>query len=101
MSSPQILIKKASSIMNSYYKPSSLEILDSGKGFAVVHITKFPEMDKIIEHRIAGWMERAIEICGCTNSSVKITKSLTENDPYTEYKVSWRSKILFKRISVC
>ena len=93
LSTPQILIKKASSIITSYYKPSDVEVPESGKNYAIVRITDFAEMDKIIEYRIGGWMERATEICGCTNVTVTINSSLTENDPYTEYKVSWKTKL--------
>ena len=63
----------------------------------MVRITDFSEMDKIIEYRIGGWMERAIEICGCTNVTINITNSLAENDPFTEYKVSWKTKWGFKK----
>ena len=93
LASPQILIKKSGPIIASYYKPSSLEVVESSKNSAVVHITLFPEIEKIIEYRIAGWMERAAEICGCKNVTVNITKSLTENYPYTECKVSWKTKL--------
>lgn len=93
LASPQILIKKAGPILASYYKPSSLEAVESGKNYVVVRITEFPEMNKIIEYRIAGWMERATEICGCTNVTVKITYSLTENDPFTEFKIYWKTKL--------
>ena len=93
LASPQILIKKAGPILASYYKPSSLEVVESGKNYVIIRFTEFPEMDKVIEYRIAGWMERASEICGCKNVTVKITKSLTENDLYTEYKVSWRTSL--------
>ena len=88
--SPEVLIKKANTILTSYYKPSKLEIAEQRKGYTVVHITHFPESDSYVEYRIAGWMERAIEICGCRNVNVNITSSLTNNDPYTEYKISWR-----------
>ncbi|MCE5251514.1 hypothetical protein LLG96_14975 [bacterium] len=93
LSSPQILIKKAGPILSSYYKPSAIEIGESGKNFVQVRITKFPEIDKLIEHRIAGWMERAIEVCGCKNVTVVILKSLTENQPCTEYKISWKTNL--------
>ena len=88
--SPEILIKKGTSILHNYYKPSELEIEEHSKSHVIVQIKQFPEIDKYIEYRIAGWMERAIEICGCKHVSINITKSLTQNDPYTEYKISWR-----------
>lgn len=50
-------------------------------------------MDKIIEHRIGGWMERALEICGSKNVTVRITKSMTENAEYTEYSIIWKKKL--------
>ena len=93
LASPQILIKKAGPIIASYYRPSTLEVIESDKYSAVIRITDFPEIHEIIEYRMGGWIERAAEICGCHNVKVKITKSLTQNDPYTEYVVTWRKKL--------
>ncbi len=93
LSSPQILIKKAGSIIQTYYNPCSLEVIDSGKDYVILHITEFPEMDKMIEYRIAGWMERALEICGCRHISIKINKSLTDNSLYTEFSITWKQKL--------
>ncbi len=93
LASPQILIKKAGPILASYYKPSSLEVVESDKYSAVIRITDFPEIHEIIEYRMGGWIERAAEICGCKNVKIKIVKSLTHNDPFTEYNVSWRKKL--------
>jgi hypothetical protein len=42
-----------------------------------------------VEARIAGWMQRALEINGCKNIIVKMPKSLTKGDPVTEYLVNW------------
>ena len=93
LSSPQILIKKAGPILLNYYRPSELEIAESGPKHVVVRITQFPEIDKVIEHRIGGWMERAIEICGSKNVSVQITMPKTDHKPYTEYYITWKSKL--------
>jgi hypothetical protein len=38
-----------------------------------MQITKFPDMDRVLEIRIAGWMERAIEISGGKQPDIKIT----------------------------
>lgn len=93
MSSPQILIKKAGPILINYYRPGKIEVTNSDSTHVVTRITEFPEMSKIVEYRIAGWMERAIEICGAMNVTVNITKSLTENDPCTEYSISWKKTL--------
>ena len=87
---PEILIKKGTTIVNNYYKPDEVEVVGHSINHVIVHITQFSEIDKYIEHRLAGWMERAIEICGCRHVAINITKSLTKNNPYTEYYISWK-----------
>jgi hypothetical protein len=94
MSSPTVLVKKASGILTGYYRPSALKVVEHGKGFGILHITEFPECDKYIEQRIAGWIARAVEICGVTKVGVAVTKSLTESDPYTEFRITWKNKPL-------
>ena len=88
--SPMILIKKGTKILPSYYKPTSLEIIDPTEESVVVRITEFPGITDCIEHRIAGWMERATECTGCKHVTVKIVSSLADHDRYTEYRVSWK-----------
>ena len=90
LSSPQVLIKRATSIIRNYYRPTELEIVENDEGRIVVHITKFPDSDEFIENRIAGWMQRAVEITGCKHVSVKITQSLACHDKCTEYRISYK-----------
>ena len=35
------------------------------------------------------WMERALDLSGCTNTAFVITKSLTEGHDYTEFQAAW------------
>ena len=89
MSSPGHIIDRASRIIQAYYQPS--EVIATGYiGKNVqVHLIKFPEIDKVIEYRIAGWMERALELSGCKNVQVNIAKSLTAGDSKTEFHMKW------------
>lgn len=87
--SPDFIMKRASSIMAGYYTPSQLNVIESGPGKAVIHITQFPEPSTLVEARISGWMQRALEINGCKNVMVRITRSLTKKDPVTEFAVNW------------
>ncbi len=87
--SPDFILKRASTIMAGYYTPSQLSIIESSPGKAVVHITQFSEPSALVEARIAGWMQRALEIHGCKNVALKIPKSLTKGDPVTEYSLTW------------
>ncbi|MBN1850367.1 MAG: hypothetical protein JW932_17485 [Deltaproteobacteria bacterium] len=87
--SAQFLIKKASTILPTYYDPSHIDIIQLGDKDAILHITQFEDADLIIDNRIGGWVERALEISGCKNVKVNIPKSLAKGDPVTELDLSW------------
>jgi hypothetical protein len=87
---PQILITKGSGLLSSYYRPSTLEVVEDSKNMVILHITDFADIDKIIEYRIAGWIQSSGEISGARDVEVKITKSLTQGDLYTEYFATWK-----------
>jgi hypothetical protein len=87
--SPEVLINKAITLLPSYYTPSTLEVVENRENLAVVRITEFPEIDKVIEYRIGGWMEAALEMSGCWNIMVEMTKAMTRNAPFTEYRMTW------------
>ncbi len=86
---PAYLIQRASKILPTYYSPSAMEVVEQGTKSVKVHITEFSNPNEIIEFRIAGWIERALEITKCKDLSVNITKSLAKGDNVTEYSISW------------
>ena len=45
--------------------------------------------EHVIEHRIAGWCERALEFTNCKNVKANITKSLRNGDDLTEIVITW------------
>ncbi len=89
LGSPEFLIRRASAIFTSYYQPSEMKVVAQEDRKAVVHITKFSEPSALIENRIAGWMEKALEISGCKNVRILITQSLSKGAPYTEIVATW------------
>ena len=89
LGSASFFIKKAATILPTYYQPSELKVIESSSSMAMVHITQFPEADEIIDHRIGGWIECALELSGCKNVRVTIGKSLSNGDPYTEIQGDW------------
>jgi len=89
LGSPGYVVGKASSILLNYYQPSSMLVIKNEKNLAILHVTDFTEMHKVIEYRIAGWMKRAIELTGMKNVNINVTKSLTRGDKYTEFIGSW------------
>jgi hypothetical protein len=89
LGSVESLINRASLIFSTYYKPSALRVAESAKNRVSMQITLFPEMHTIVERRIGGWMERAVEISGQKNVKVEIAQSLTVGDPCTEFVATW------------
>jgi hypothetical protein len=88
--SPKYIIERGGRIFSSYFQPSEMVVVDVTNNSLKAHITIFPEPDEIVENNIAGWMERALEISGCKNVRIEITKSLARNDKVTEFSFSWR-----------
>jgi hypothetical protein len=89
LGSPSFIINRASSILPTYYKNSVIKVVEERKNGSVIHVSNFPDMHKLIELRISGWMIRALEICGCKDVKVNITRSLTRGDSVTEYNIQW------------
>jgi hypothetical protein len=90
MTSVNFFIKRASLLMTTYYQPSRMELASLGNNRAVLHLTEFPEPHPLIEARIAGWVERALEIHGCREVKVDIVRSLTTGAPLTELVLTWK-----------
>jgi hypothetical protein len=87
--SPKYIIERASRIFTTYFQPSEMVVLNVSKNGLTLHITKFPEPDEIIDENIAGWMERALEISGCKQVKVLVTKSLANKHGVTEMLITW------------
>ena len=87
---PEVLITKGTEILSTYYRPSSLEVVEKSRNMVILRITEFQDIDRVIEYRIGGWIQRSGEISGARNVDVKIPKSLSQGDPYTEFYITWR-----------
>lgn len=90
LGSPKFIVGRAATIFSSYYKPSTMEITDQSEKKVVLHIKEFPELERLVELRICGWIERALEISGSKEVKVDLTKSLTKQDPLTEIVAQWK-----------
>jgi hypothetical protein len=90
LGSPEFMLRRAGAILPLYYTPSEMKVVECRKGQGIMQITKFQEMDQVLEIRIVGWMERAIEISGGKQANIKITKSLTTGDPLSEFLATWK-----------
>jgi hypothetical protein len=87
--SPSFIVDRAGRILSTFYQPCKMDVVEKGNDYAILNITHFEEPSSLVESRIGGWMERAIEIHGVSFVTVTIEKSLTRGDPYTEFVVKW------------
>jgi hypothetical protein len=88
--SPSYLIKRATSVFSTYYRPCKMIVVEQTPLSALVRITEFEEPNELVELRIIGWMERALEISGSSKVEMKITKSLARGEDCTEIVAQWR-----------
>ena len=87
--SPHFIISKASKILSTYYRPADIEVHQKGNNWVTLRFANFADTDVIIECRICGWIERALEISGAKNVQVNIRSSMTKGDPFTELYMNW------------
>ncbi len=89
VANPSYLIARASRVFSTYYRPCEMQTIKNEGNNLVLHISGMSNPQKAIEYRIAGWIEKALEISGSKDISVEITKSMTENDELTEFTINW------------
>lgn len=87
--SPHFILGKAGAILPTYYRPCVMRGEEADKNKFRVYINQFEDYSDVIEQRIAGWMECALEICGCKSVKIEIPKSIAKHHPATEYLVEW------------
>ena len=89
LGSVESLINRAGVILPTYYRPSSIRVESAAGKRVKLAIEQFPEMDQIVQSRIAGWMERAVEISGQKDVRIEIAKSFLSGDGCTEFDIIW------------
>ncbi|MBN2612783.1 MAG: hypothetical protein JXB00_14605 [Bacteroidales bacterium] len=87
--SPHFIISKASKILSTYYRPGDLQVVQKGDKWVMLHFSNFEEANKVVENRVCGWIERALEISGAKEVKVNIRKSVTKGDDLTELYMTW------------
>jgi hypothetical protein len=89
VATPQYLMKRATSMMQAFYNPSEIEVIELSKKQVVFKIKSFAGITKATEYRFAGWCARALELCNCKQVSYRITSHLALGQPFTAIEFSW------------
>jgi hypothetical protein len=87
-STPAFIINRASRVFATYYQPCEMQVINSTSNGCVVEISKMDKKYDIIDNRIAGWIEKALEISGAKD--IKLTMSTKLSDESSrEINISW------------
>lgn len=86
--SPNFIISRADMVFKRYYRPCVVTTEKKERG---VNATFHYEQDSnsLIEYRIAGWMQKALEISGCKHVNIEIVHSHTKGANDTLISCKW------------
>jgi hypothetical protein len=87
---PKFIITRAGGIISSFYRPGDVKIIELKQNAVAIYLSNFSEIHKVVENRIAGWIERALEINGCKNIQMKINQSVTKENDVCEIIAMWQ-----------
>lgn len=88
-SSPGHIIERAGRVFSAYYEGSVMTAKNKKAKSVDIEISVFDNPHEVIEYRIAGWMEKALEISGCKALKIDIKSSMAKGDSSTLYNITW------------
>ena len=87
---PKHIIDRASRAFAAYYSDSRIKT-ENKKPTSVDFIIEYmEEPHRIIELRIGGWIEKALEISGCRDININMEKLMSRGDDISLYRLSWQ-----------
>lgn len=88
--SPQFVVSRGAQVFATYYNVGNLETLESKKGYMLLELTDFPEITEIFLQRVAGWMEKTLELSGGRGPRVTTSfKSDEQGNKIVQFKGEW------------
>lgn len=89
VSSPHFVLSRASSIFSAYYKPSDIKVVESKDKRCAIQLSQFHFSEKLIMHRIAGWVEQTLEITLKSALRVDVHNEVSDNNLTTLITIEW------------
>lgn len=83
------IISRASQLIRTYFRPLQIDVTNLRAGHIRVQMTQFDASYPLVEKRIGGWIERALELSGARGLQMRIVKSFAAGDDLTEYDITW------------
>lgn len=73
-SSPAYIIQRASRVFATYYRPCKMQLISNEPKKCILEISEMDNNLVVVEQRILGWIECALEISGCKNIKLEVRK---------------------------
>lgn len=89
IASPNYLMKRASSMMSTFYSPSKIEVRETGNKQIILSIEEIQGITKTFEYRVAGWCKRALELSSCKGVVYHVSQSITSGKHATIITFTW------------
>jgi hypothetical protein len=88
--SPTTVVERGPGILTNYYRPLKTAVRQLAPTEYALEMSGMDEPSAVVDRRIAGWTERALEMAGAQGLSVRIVRSAADGAPLTEIRFVWR-----------
>lgn len=89
-STPGYIIQRASRIFSTYYRPCEMAVVERTEKSVGLEISNMTASDIVLEYRIAGWIQKALEISGAKEIEIDIPRSISRGDALTRLNIHWK-----------
>ncbi|MBN1598165.1 MAG: hypothetical protein JW894_07715 [Bacteroidales bacterium] len=88
-SAPGYIVQRASRIFATYYRPCAMKVIERKENSVLLEISNMTESDIVIEYRIAGWINKALEISGAKKITIDLPQRISNGDNITCLDIRW------------
>ena len=89
LGSPEFIIKQSAKVFGTYFDGGDLRIASSGKNDVTAELYNFPSLDQEVLHRIAGFMEKTLELSGGKDPKAVVRIELRDNQKIPVFICHW------------
>lgn len=89
VASVDFVLKKTANIFATYYQPGKMEVAERGDRRIILRMTGISMPHPLLEERICGYLEGALEVCGEKEGRVLVAKSMASGDDCTDFVVRY------------
>lgn len=89
IASVDFVLKKTANIFATYYQPGRMEVAERGDRRIILRMTGISMPHPLLEERICGYLEGALEVCGEREGKVAVAKSMAKGDDCTDFVIRY------------